>query len=66
MNRGWIDRSEQHVPTYTEVVGPEEEVEKPTQSEAGPSHPWGVLEEDDFDDKADDFEAAYNFRFEEP
>lgn len=36
------------------------------ENKAGPSHPWGTLEEDDFDDKADEFEAAYNFRFEEP
>lgn len=39
---------------------------EPEESQAGPSHPWGVLDEDEFDDKADDFEAAYNFRFEEP
>ena len=33
----------------------------------GSSHPWGALdEEDDFDDKADEFETAYNFRYEEP
>jgi hypothetical protein len=34
--------------------------------EAGPSRTWGVLEEDEFDDQAEEFEAQHNFRFEEP
>lgn len=29
--------------------------------------PWGELEdEDEFDDRAEEFETTYNFRFEEP
>lgn len=36
------------------------------ESAAGPSHPWGLLDEDEFDEKAEEFETEYNFRFEEP
>lgn len=68
LNRGWIDRAAQHVPTYDEVTGVDRQIDDVVeeQNEAGPSHPWGELDEDEFDDKADEFEAAYNFRFEEP
>lgn len=44
----------------------EEEEGDEEESQAGPSHPWGLLDEDEFDDKADEFETGYNFRFEEP
>ncbi|KIR34208.1 protein KRI1 [Cryptococcus deuterogattii MMRL2647] len=72
LNRGWIDRSEKLVPTYDEVVGPStEDVEevatqiKSTKPKS--SHPWGELdEESDFEDRAEEFETEYNFRFEEP
>ncbi|ORX37669.1 hypothetical protein BD324DRAFT_622820 [Kockovaella imperatae] len=73
LNRGWIDRSDRHVPTYDEVVANAEAdlhddaaEDEPRNAEAGPSQPWGVLEEDEFDDKAEEFESAYNFRYEEP
>lgn len=70
LNRGWIDKSGSHVPTYDEVVADEEVKGEPSRPRrpAGVSdeQPWGVLDEDEFDDKADEFEAQYNFRFEEP
>ncbi|ADV23921.1 ribosome biogenesis-related protein, putative [Cryptococcus gattii WM276] len=72
LNRGWIDRSEKHVPTYDEVVGPsiedvEEVATRIKSTKPKSSHPWGELgEESDFEDRAEEFETEYNFRFEEP
>ncbi|AAW45496.1 ribosome biogenesis-related protein, putative [Cryptococcus deneoformans JEC21] len=72
LNRGWIDRSEKHVPTYDEVVGPSTEVAEEAAAQTKStkpksSHPWGELdEESDFEDRAEEFETEYNFRFEEP
>uniref|UniRef100_A0A7S3VJ15 Kri1-like C-terminal domain-containing protein n=1 Tax=Dunaliella tertiolecta TaxID=3047 RepID=A0A7S3VJ15_DUNTE len=60
LNRGWVDHDEAgYVPTYEEVVG--KDPEEGHQPE---------LVDDDEDEKCleetDRFEAAYNFRFEEP
>ncbi|ODN99162.1 hypothetical protein I350_07320 [Cryptococcus amylolentus CBS 6273] len=70
LNRGWIDRTDDHVPTYDEVVG-KTTSEEPEQVKAlkasTSSHPWGSLDDDeDFEDRAEQFETEYNFRFEEP
>ncbi|CDZ96656.1 KRR1-interacting protein involved in 40S ribosome biogenesis [Phaffia rhodozyma] len=71
LNRGWIDRSETHVPSYNEITAPKK-VKKPKKPEeensdlsADEKDPLDE-NESDFEDKADDFETRYNFRFEEP
>lgn len=68
LNRGWIDTEKEAVPTYEDIVGRDrEESDSDSASEVGNEHPWGALdEEDDFDDRAEEFEQEYNFRFEEP
>ena len=61
------------MPTYDEITRTKAKAERADQSDdedetnqAGPSHPWGVLDEDEFDQKAEEFETKYNFRYEEP
>lgn len=52
------------MPTYDEIVG-----RQGAEDEEGDDddHPWGKIdEEEEFDDKAEEFETEYNFRFEEP
>jgi protein KRI1 len=79
LNRGWIDRSTRHIPTYNEIT-----VSKKGKSKAkGPlSNDVGSdsssegsdetndedndIDEDEFDDIVDRFESSYNFHFEEP
>ncbi|GMK56597.1 hypothetical protein CspeluHIS016_0304370 [Cutaneotrichosporon spelunceum] len=64
LNRGWIDREKKAVPTYDDIVGRERGEESEEDDE---DTPWGKIDEDEeFDEKADEFETEYNFRFEEP
>jgi protein KRI1 len=49
LNRGWVDKDANKVPSYNEVV----------DEEAGSDA------DEEYLDKVDRFESAYNFRFEE-
>lgn len=49
LNRGWVDKDATKIPSYQDVVG--EEVDSD--------------EDEEYLDKVDRFESAYNFRFEE-
>ncbi|KAJ3919714.1 KRI1-like family C-terminal-domain-containing protein [Lentinula edodes] len=79
LNRGWIDRSTNRVPTYKEVVAPKKGKGKATDEEgsledANPSHfkedihptADSDIDEEEFEEIVDRFESSYNFRFEEP
>lgn len=78
MNRGWIDHSAGHVPTYNEVTeqAPERRKKK-GKSKAEPQddgdapnedddEDGGLLSDSSFESVASYFEASYNHRFEEP
>ncbi|KAK2462934.1 hypothetical protein APHAL10511_005132 [Amanita phalloides] len=71
LNRGWIDQSSRHIPTYTEITSSKESKSK-SNSKAkslAPEAEHDVEEENSdasFDSLNDRFEASYNFRFEEP
>jgi protein KRI1 len=49
LNRGWVDKDANKVPSYNEVVDDDD----------------GTDEEEEYLDKVDRFESSYNFRFEE-
>ena len=79
LNRGWIDRSEGHVPTYNEVTNStqdrrkkkgkakaepqSDDNENPDKNEEDDA---GLLSDASFESLASHFEASYNHRFEEP
>lgn len=74
LNRGWIDKTAQRLPTYKEITSSRKGKGKAgagSDSEGSGSESDGAesrpsLEEDDFDEVAERFESSYNFRFEEP
>jgi protein KRI1 len=71
LNRGWVDEDAPEASSSkagrAAAFESADEDEEEQQGEGATSHPWGALEdEDEFDEKAEDFETAYNFRFEEP
>jgi protein KRI1 len=80
MNRGWMDRSTHHIPTYREVLstsnakGKTKQQPSVTDSESDQADnndqalPTGdpEIDDDDFEEIVDRFESSYNFRFEEP
>ncbi|KAH8080203.1 hypothetical protein HD553DRAFT_317672 [Filobasidium floriforme] len=71
LNRGWIDPSDEAGTTsHAGEFKPKKQARarRDDAAEEGPNaNPWGTLEDDsDFDEKAEEFENTYNFRFEEP
>ncbi|GAA5850066.1 hypothetical protein JCM8547_001001 [Rhodosporidiobolus lusitaniae] len=79
LNRGWIDREDDatHIPSYDEIVGDASSSSTKKSSKKGkskllfddddkPLNPGEHDEEDDeHEEKADEYETAYNFRFEQ-
>lgn len=70
LNRGWIDRSAEHVPSYDEITAPKKAKKSKKKEDnsdlSADENGLDDVEDDGFDDKADEFETRYNFRFEEP
>ena len=56
------------MPSYNEITTKPKKAKKPAEDNSDLSADEGAAAVDDegFDDKADEFETKYNFRFEEP
>ncbi|KAG8888938.1 hypothetical protein FRB98_006336 [Tulasnella sp. 332] len=73
LNRGWIDRSERRLPTYDEITVRKSKKRKlndddtkvKADEETDSSNELDEVDSD-FEDLEEDFEATYNFRYEEP
>ncbi|KAJ8076653.1 Kinetochore protein Spc24 [Marasmius tenuissimus] len=82
MNRGWIDKTSNRVPTYKEITSSRKakgKAKAQEDEEGVEAHQSDVdmeddalptndpdVNSDDFDEIVDRFESSYNFRFEEP
>ncbi|KAG6857754.1 hypothetical protein H0H87_004170 [Tephrocybe sp. NHM501043] len=75
LNRGWIDRSANHIPTYREVTSSKSKGKAKAKEDDSDGSEGDVdalptadpdLDEEDFEEIVDRFESSYNFRFEEP
>ena len=73
LNRGWLDKAAKHVPTHEEVLDKgkkEEVVAGPSGANALPAYKpldrtIDDSEDEEFEDKAEEYETKYNFRFED-
>lgn len=72
LNRGWIDREAQRLPTYAEVTtlknskDKEPDTQEPAEASGSNLSEVDLDAEEEFDDVAEVFESSYNFRYEEP
>ncbi|KAJ3508823.1 hypothetical protein NLJ89_g5548 [Agrocybe chaxingu] len=78
LNRGWIDHSEGHIPTYKEITTHDDDDDdkrrkRKGKAKAEPSSEGddeemdnGLLSDSSFESLASHFEVSYNHRFEEP